>query len=83
MIDIKYKNITQDKETVIRIEDGEVTITSDSVKIGGTDAINRLIDERLITFYNSHAHTYSEGTTSAPTVPLVAETCATEKTVAE
>jgi len=72
-----------DGDTEVKIKDGETTITSTSVKLGGSDAIYKLIDERLIMLYNSHMHPYSEGNTGAPTVPLIAISCATENTVAK
>lgn len=60
----------------------KVTLTAPSVELSdGT--LRQLIDERLVTEFNSHTHTGNLGApTSTPIVPLVLVNVATEKTKA-
>jgi hypothetical protein len=74
-------NILYDS-TLLTVKNGIVEIVSDSVKLGASTGLQKLIDTRLITLFNAHTHPYSEGTTSAPTVPLIEANCATTKTEA-
>ena len=75
-----------ENETVVTIQDGVVTIKSDSIKLGDTSGLRKLIDERIITLLNLHTHPYddagSPSTTEPPSVPIVLEDCATTITEA-
>jgi hypothetical protein len=77
---------TDDGNTKIKIKDGEVTIFSDSIKLGDSTGLRKLIDERIIDLINLHTHPYvnvsSPSTTSPPTTPLVLANCSTTKTEA-
>lgn len=77
---------TDNGNTKIKIKDGEVTILSDSIKLGDSAGLKKLIDERLITLFNAHTHPYlnvtTPSTTSAPTTPLLSTDCSTTKTEA-
>lgn len=84
------------KRTVITIrENGEVEINAgnnDVYIVGGNvllgaqgDVMKRLINETLVTLFNSHTHsgvTSGSAVTGVPTVPLVEETVATMHTKA-
>jgi hypothetical protein len=75
---------TDDGNTKIKVKDGEVTIISDSIKLGDTSGLRKLIDERIINLFNLHTHPYvnvsTPSTTSAPTTPLLLTDCSTTKT---
>ena len=73
--------------TILRIKEGEVTIVSDSIKLGDIAGLRKLIDERLIDLFNNHTHLYNPGhgsstPTGIPVIPLIAATCATTNTEA-
>jgi len=54
----------------VNMTGGEVIADANSVKLGGTSGLKKLIDDRLITAYNAHTHPAPGGATSAPSVPL-------------
>lgn len=64
--------------------DGTIIVNGDEILLG-KDAVNRLIDERLISLYNSHTHstTTAGAPTGTPIVSLTVGTVATTKTKAE
>lgn len=79
---------TLDGQTTLRIKEGEVTIISDSIKLGDSSGLKKLIDDRLIELYNAHTHTYSPGpgtptATGVPNALLSASTVATVNTEAK
>ena len=66
--------------------DTEVSVDAPSIKLGGIEALYKLIDERILTYYDAHTHLYSPGTGSStpsgvPSVLLtpLASTIATTK----
>lgn len=78
---------TDDGSTSLKIKDGEVVIKSESIKLGDVEGLRKLIDERFIELYAAHTHPYNPGPgspiqTGVPTVPVVLENVATQKTEA-
>lgn len=77
---------TDDGNTKIKVKDGEVTIISDSINLGDSTGLRKLIDERIIDLINLHTHPYinvsTPSTTSTPSTPLVLADCSTTKTEA-
>lgn len=64
---LRYKGTT-----VFTLEDGVVTVASDSIKLGGISGLRKLIDERILSYYDGHTHMYNPGPgSSTPTEPPV------------
>lgn len=67
---LRYKGTT-----VFTLEDRVVTVESDVIKLGGSSGLQKLIDERILNYYDAHTHMYKPGLgsltpTGAPVVPL-------------
>ena len=73
---------TDDGQTKISIQDGVVTIFSDSIKLGSNSGLYKLITDQILTYFNNHTHLYNPGPgdstpTGVPVVPLTDVMCAT------
>lgn len=71
--------------TKVVVENGKVTIDAAEVNLAGSAGLRQLIDERLVSAFNSHQHTgvtVGSGTSGTPLSSLVLNNVATTKTKA-
>ncbi len=74
---------SDDGNTHIEVKSGIVNVKAATVNLSDAASLYKLIDERMVTAFNSHTHpTAATGAPSVPTTPLVLANVATAKTKA-